>query len=395
MRAGAALAVAAALISSSCKDETAPPPASSGPPSPELSASEPAPSAPPPAPSLSPAVASAVLAIRETTLPVTAPPIAPQRLAFGKGVLGELGADRLLVRGGKEEISVALREPRALVTLPSGALLALGAEGVYRLEPGAKKPRRYGHVVFFPDSELFPELADDRAFWVTHRSTKIAFRFRFEDGERSVLLPELETPLEGFDGRALAMHRDGVFVYSTDDGIARLVPRVRVTRMKRPEQASPEPIWRLLAPERLDRIWVVSERGGVELWQFAPVATLIRRFEIAPDPYEVAVTDSALAAIVVTQGGGRPRSFSLVVYDLEGRERFRHELPSDPATTDDSWLAAVTRNKNLAISGREQKVAVGGPTWLGVWDLSTGQKTVAGQSRDKVGPVRPAGQIGR
>ena len=81
-----------------------------------------------------------------------------------------------------------------------------------------------------------------------------------------------------------------------------------------------------------------------------------------------------LAVLALAQGGGKPRTFWLQVYDEQGAERFRRELPSDPATSGEDWLAGVTRNKNLALSEAQNKVAVGGPGWLGVWDLESGAR---------------------
>jgi hypothetical protein len=325
---------------------------------------------------IAPEVASALVAIHDRRLAISAPVAPSQRLAFGKGMLGELSGDRLLVRSttrAGEPVRIEVPRSRALTALPSGALVAVGSEAVYRLDPGSKKARVFKRMVFFPDSELLPERADDRFFWTVQRSSKTALKYALETTELSMLLGAAETALEAFDGRAIAMSRDGVFIYSTGSGIGRLVPRGKLTPIERPKDSSGLPIWRLVPAVRLDRVWVVAENGEVELWPLRPKASVLRRFRLTPPPYEVAAGSGVLAVLALTQGGGKPRSFALQVYDEQGVERFRHDLPADPATAGEDWLESVTRNKNLALSEAEDKVAVGGPGWLGAWDLQSGE----------------------
>ena len=321
------------------------------------------------------AAASAVVAIRDTTLPIMAPRAPAQRLVFGRGMLGELSADRLLIRSmlrPEQDKTFALSGGRALTALPSGALLAIDAEAVYRVDPGAAKPRSYKRVSFFPDSELLPERSDGQFFWVVHRVTQTALRYRLENSELPMLVSDVETKLEGYDGGAIEMSRDGVFVYSTAGGIARQVPRGKAVIFKPPVGSSGKAIWRLLPAGRLDQLWVVSEDGEVELWTLIPNAPLVRKFRVAERPYEAVAAADALAFVTVVQERGQARRFLALVYDGQGAERFRIELPNDPATSSENWLSNVTQNKGIAVSESEKKLAVGGPTWLGLWDLETG-----------------------
>jgi hypothetical protein len=141
---------------------------------------------------------------------------------------------------------------------------------------------------------------------------------------------------------------------------------------KPPVGSSGKPIWRLLPAARLDQLWVVSEDGEVELWTLIPNAPLVRKFRVAERPYEAVAAADALAFVTVVQERGQARHFLAIVYNGKGTERFRVELPNDPATSSENWLSNVTQNKGIAVSEGEKKLAVGGPTWLRLWDLETG-----------------------
>jgi hypothetical protein len=69
------------------------------------------------------------------------------------------------------------------------------------------------------------------------------------------------------------------------------------------------------------------------------------------------------------------RQTRIYVYSQEGKRRLNAEIPDEgaPGTTDD-WVAAVTRNKNVAVSRHEPWVAVGGPSWLRVWNMKDGSE---------------------
>jgi hypothetical protein len=229
-------------------------------------------------------------------------------------------------------------------------------------------------VAFFPDSELAPERSNDGFFWVVHRATQTAQKYPLEPTELPMLLSNLETKLEGFDGRAIAMSRDGVFVYSTAAGIARHVPRGKTVVFKPPAGSAGKPIWRLLPAGRLDQLWVISEDGEVELWTLIQNAPLVRRFRLAERPYEAVASADALAFVTIAEERGKGRRFAATVHDDKGLERFRIELPSDPVTAEENWLSVVTQNKGIAVSDGEKKLAVGGPTWLGLWELGSGAK---------------------
>jgi hypothetical protein len=96
---------------------------------------------------------------------------------------------------------------------------------------------------------------------------------------------------------------------------------------------------------------------------------LLARFRLPAPAYASAANTEALA-FVLASNPEPERRWSLLVTDLDGRTRFERDLPTRAPGPEDDWLSAVVEDKNLAISGFEPLVAVGGPRRVIVWDYA-------------------------
>jgi hypothetical protein len=333
-----------------------------------LALSEPPPS---PTPSLLPPVAQALEEVREQKLEILPPRDDTPRLSFGKGRLAQAMSDKVVFRDTKDGAPVAeatLGPPRAVSEGVDGSLIALGLSSGARLEPHSNKPRSFAHVAFFPGAALFPDLEDPSHFYVYYRGEQQLFHYAFEAEAGSFLPIEDRFPLADCVS-APALTRDGAFLCATQDGIERRAPRGRATYFKLPAGVSAA--IRLLPGKRLDEVFSVLPGGEVVHLRLQPGTPVLGRFQLPASPFAAAVNAEALAFVLVSPPApGSARHWTLLVTDFEGQERFKTELSSQAAQANEDWLKAVIGDKNLAISGFEPLVAVGGADSVAVWDYA-------------------------
>jgi hypothetical protein len=325
------------------------------------------------APALPPPVMQALEEVHEQKLEILPPRDETPRLSFGKGRLVQAMKDKVVFRDTKDGAVVAESALGAVYAVTEGAdgsLIALGLSGGARLEARSSRPHGFPHVAFFPGAALFPDLEDPSHFYVYYAGEQQLFLYAFEAEAGSFLPIEDRFPLTGCLG-APALTRDGAFLCTTADGIERRAPRGREAHFKLP--AGVPAAVRLLPAKRLDELFSVSRTGEVVHLRLQQGVPVLGRFRLPALPFAAVTNAEVLAFVLVSPPApGNARRFTLLVTDLEGRERFKVDLPSKSALAGEDWVKAVIGDKNLTISAFEPFVAVGGAEAVTVWDYARG-----------------------
>ena len=320
------------------------------------------------------AVASALAKLRDTELELSPRTLPAQVLAVGRGRLAQLSERELLVRS-LPDLRVVARAPMsgnpALVELLPGSLLALDQNRSLLLAPGTTHFREYAKVTLLPGRFVYPDLTSADRFWVLHPFSGSLFRYQLDaDAGAPALGPFFDLP--SFDGRAFSVLKDASLLYTTAKSWQRSYPAQRHVPLR---GMKPDDVVRVLPAKRLDQLWLLTRDGTLVLGQLAATLTEVKRVTGGAMPFDAASNDEGLAVLELEQAPSRPRRWRLVVYAHSGERRFSADIPDDraPGATDD-WIAAVTRNKNVALSRHEPWVAVGGPSWLRVFNMNDGSQ---------------------
>ncbi|MET0793360.1 MAG: hypothetical protein ABW061_17700 [Polyangiaceae bacterium] len=312
--------------------------------------------------------------LHEQHLDLPPPSVAPQRLEFGPERLLQASADHVLLRDTKRGdplTEVNIGTVQALAHGSDGALFALGSNEGTWFESRSKKNRSFPRATFFPDSIVFADLEQPSYFYIYHSGDQELLRYAFETEAGAFSALEARIPLEGCTSAPTQL-RDGALACRTASGLARKAPRGARSDFK-PEAELGQP-FRLLPANRLDELYAIERSGQVKRLRLAPGVPVLGAFQLPAQPYAVAANAEALAFVLVSAPeAGKERRWSLLVTDLEGRARFRVELSAQAASANEDWVKTVAEDKNLAISGFEPLVAVGGPGHVAVWDYSAGQ----------------------
>jgi len=327
------------------------------------------------------AVVQALSSLREQRLQITAPAVPNELLSFGAHRLLQASLDKATFRDstqGQVITEANIGAVRAVAHGPDGSLFALGASGTALLEPRAKNAKRFPHVTFLPDSRLLPDLEGPNHFFVYYPEGSELYFYPFASGSSALLPIEASFQLDGCS-EPMTQLRDGAIVCRTASGFLRQAPRGRrADYVWSMESLGDDPAVRLLPGMRLDEFFVVTRAGEVLHLRIGSGLQLLARFRLPAPPYAAAANTEALAFVLVSGPEAEPsrqaRRWTLWVTDLDGRPRLERELPSHAPTADDDWLARVAEDKNLAISGFEPLVAVGGPRRITVWDYAQGQE---------------------
>lgn len=374
-----ALAPASVLGLGACErepDPDDPPPLPARPPNalPRPASSLSLPSSSPAPAALSSGAALVEREVRATRL--TVPPNAGHqpRLAFGRGVLGQLTGEELRVfdtASFQQVASFPLPEPRALLTLADGALLAVGNEGVFRFEPNNKKVERLGRLPM-PWADVFADAQQRDRVWIFDSGGTSSLgparllAFRLEKTDSRIFLPEQTIELTSPRGGVVGQTREGVWVYLTAERAERLSPSgLRLPGF--PSFSKQLPTW-ILPTRRLEQAWLLDDSGWLSRAQMIPPPRRLGApLQLVGRPYSVAVGDQGrlLTATVVTGAGPR---FELVLIDAELKLVARRELPSEDATADETWIQTVTANQEVAASATKPLIAVGGRSRVTIFD---------------------------
>jgi hypothetical protein len=263
--------------------------------------------------------------------------------------------------------TIPLEEPRALLALADGALLALGRAGLVRWEPGHKAPLR-PRPVLLPGSELFADVQQPSLIWVadTDGMPPKLNSYRIDAEQRvGVLLPEQSIVLGAEPGGTLGVTREGVFVYVTSSGAQRFAPSgAKLTPLA--TRGAPPPAW-VLPSRRLDQSWWLEETGELRRTLVSPTFKILSRATLLSSPQAAAVGDEGRLLAVVAVAGDGPR-FELRMFDPELRPLGTVALRTDSPEGRDGWAERVTRNQEVAVDPQQPRVAVGGPERLLVVD---------------------------
>ena len=322
--------------------------------------------------------ASALAVLRERSLQIPPRAMPAQSISFGRGRLAQLRDSELVVRELSSFAIVArfpIKKGRGVLELADGALLAASADGLQRLLPDAKTSERFPVVTLLPGSQLVADRRERDRLWVLQVLSPTLYRYDLSPSTLPLLAPSEFFELGEPRPEAFVSLKDGSFLYGSRSQLRRMFAGGKQVRIELPPR-DPR-IFRLLLTRRIDQVWVVFRDGRADLLQIAPGHQLVRSLELGATVFDLAANDTQIGMIRVEQTGAGPRSFSLSVIDDRGKETLTAALPSEPAPgIGDDWVNAVTRNKTIAMSTNPPLVAVGGPSFLAVWNLKTGQQNI-------------------
>jgi hypothetical protein len=315
--------------------------------------------------------------VHEQQLAVTQPIVRPLRLVFGAGRLLQAETNALVVRDtvqGDSVLQAPLEAVRALAQGSDGALFALGLSGGVRLEPRSTQRKNFAQVVFLPGSNLFPDLEEPSHFYVYYSTEQQLYRYSFDAEGGAFLAIEAQIPLNGCDAAGpLTQLRDSAFVCRSAHAIIRKAPRGGRSEFKFPAGVG-QPSW-LLPAKRFDELFSVSQSGEVVHWRLDASRPVLGRFQLPAPPFAAAANTDALAFILASAPEpGQPRRWTLHVTDFDGQLRLDASLPEREVTAGEDWLERLIADKNLAISGFEPLVAVGGAERVTVWNYAQGRQ---------------------
>jgi hypothetical protein len=329
----------------------------------------------PPAP-LSSAVVAFKKSVQASKLSLPPRRVHEPRLAFGKGVVAQLTHDALRVFDAKSFeplLTAPLDEPRAVLPLADGALLAVGSRGMLRWELGKKQAEPLPRPVLLPGADLYPDAQQADRLWIFEGADGVPgsspprlSSFRLAKGGGLVSLPELTIELTSPAGGVFGASREGVWLYLTPGRVERFGPgglRLSGLTVPEPEQL---PTW-MLPARRLDQSLWLSETGQLRRVLVTPSFKRLGDVSLAGKPFAASVGDQGrlLAAVIVTGAGPR---FELQLLDADLKPLAQVVLPSDAPTGADDWVKVVTDNQEVVVSEREPLVAVGGPGRMAIFD---------------------------
>jgi hypothetical protein len=348
-------------------------------PSPVRAASAPAPLASLEPLKIRPISSAAIEAARQVQarrLPLVPSRAREPRLAFGRGVFGQLTDVELRVfdtRDFKLRASRPVEGARLLVALADGGLLAVGSSQALRLDPDNGKFSSLPRPVLLPGVELRADAVAADRIWLfdaggvsgaSVRAPKLS-SVLLSPGAVGVLLPDREAALELGPGGVLGTTREGVWLHVVKGQAERFGPGgARLSKMSLQEQK--DLLW-MLPARRLDQCYLVDSGGVISRAVVSPSFKQLGSVRLSGAPWAALVGDEGrlLAAIVVAGEGPR---FELELLDAELQPSGRFPLPSEAPTGAEDWMKVVTRNQDLAVAAREPRVAVGGPERVLIFD---------------------------
>lgn len=298
------------------------------------------------------------------------------RLAFGKGVLGQLTASALRVYSTSDAslvLEAPLESPRALVTLADGALLALGSSALLRVE--GKHVKSLPRPVFLPGAELYADAVQLDRVWIFEGRRFAGQRpklssFRLVPGEQRLLLPEQELEMETPSGGAFGTTREGVWLYFGAQRLERFGPGgAKLKGFGLPELARP---FMVLPTRRLDQSLLLGDDGQLSRALVTPLFRKLSQVDLGLVPFAAEVGDEGRLLAVVAVSGEGP-SFELRLFDEQLQASGRAALTAEQPTGGDDWVQVVTRNLQLACEPRGARVVVGGPDRAVIFDAAAKQ----------------------
>jgi hypothetical protein len=298
------------------------------------------------------------------------------RIAFGRGVLGQLTPDSLRVFDGVDFGLLAtepLESPRALLALADGSLLAIGARSMLHWEREKKHAKVFPRPVLLPGAHLYADAQRRDRFWVVDvegnagdsQGPGLLHGYSLQPSDAPLLLPEETIELTSPRGGVFGVTREGTWLYVTAGHGERFSPGgLRLSSLRLGDSAPPT--W-LLPARRLDQSLWLQDSGQVSRVLVSPTYKSLGGAQLPGKAGDADVGDDGqLLAVVVVTGEG-PR-FELLVLDQKLAQQGWVALPSDEPTGNDDWGKVVTENQSVAVARLEPRIAVGGPLRLTIWD---------------------------
>jgi hypothetical protein len=304
------------------------------------------------------------------------------RLAFARKALGQLTTDALRVyseEDGNLVVEAALEGPRAVVALADGALLGLGARALVRVD--GKKVTRLAKPVFLPGSDLFADAVQPDRIWIAQGRSPGAqpslSAYRLAPGTEGVILPERVLPIDAPSGGSFGLTREGVWLYFGPERIERFGPGG--ARLAGLAWAALKEPFLALPTRRLDQEYLFDDAGHLTRALVTPLFRKLSETDLGTTPLAACMADGArvLAAIAIVGAGPK---FELRLFDEKLAAAGQAALPTELPTGRDDWLQVVTRSLELACSPHADRVAVGGPDQVQIFD-GRGQRVLSIPSR--------------
>lgn len=323
-----------------------------------------------------------VAGLRSAKLDIAPRRVPTQKLAFGKDRLAQLTDSELVLRSTtdmRETFRLPVSQGRRVASLQDGSVLVATASEVWHVPRDTKKAQRYGRIPLFPDSLLMGDRRDKKKIWVHHGIDPTLYPYELGDSGRLETLDFIQ--LEAADQRGFALLKDGSYVYTRGANLDRFFPGGNHTSLVLPAGAD---VWRVLTTHRLDQLWLARADGKLELCELGKDKLAVQKTLALPGAFDIDTNDSVIAVLRLeaakpvaeppADAGPPPRSWRLSVLDADGKELTSIELPLEGVTTGEDWVREISKDRGVALSAAQPIVAVGGPSWLGVWNYKTGER---------------------
>lgn len=300
-----------------------------------------------------------------------------QRLAFTRHRFAYLRGAEVIVHGLDDFAQVArftVDDASNLVAVQGGDFVALGRERVHRLSAHEQRAEKLPRAPRVGLTTLWPSPLDSEQLWLEYEGVGRLSAFDLEHTSEGMLLPTGSVPLSDFDRRALVVLRDTSVVYSAADGLRRVLDASAAPeRIVVPELAGP--IWRLLAADHPDRLWVLTPYHA-DLIELRPTLRRLERIELAPGTVTAASAGTRLA-LLVSEGEPSDRRLRIDVREIGRSEpwtvHWRDAAPV-PEATARPWPL------ELALASRQPLVALGA-TGVSVHDFERGIAVIDARAR--------------
>jgi hypothetical protein len=242
-----------------------------------------------------------------------------QRLAFTRQRFAYLQGSEVIVHRLDDLAEVArfrVEDASNLVAVLGSDFLALGRERIHRLSAHEQRAEKLPRAPRVGLTTLWPSPRESEQFWLQYEGVPSLAAFDLKQASEGTLLPTGFVALPDFDRRALVVLTDTSVLYSAPDGLRRSVAGAPPERIALPELAGP--IWRLLAADTPDRLWVLTPFHA-DLVALRPQPRLLERFELQPSTVAAASAGVRLALLAL-DGEPSERKLRVDVREIGRRE---------------------------------------------------------------------------
>jgi hypothetical protein len=134
--------------------------------------------------------------------------------------------------------------------------------------------------------------------------------------------------------------------------------------------------WRLVAGERVDQVWLVTNEGEAFLLALGAQLRILRHFMTEGGPFDVGAIPGTLAFVSVREAFPEPRTFVLNLYSSAGKQTKSYLLGAVAESDEPDWAARASRDRELAISSFSPRIAAGGESSVRLFNLASKDEIV-------------------